>query len=763
MTEPSTELMVAQVEMALEERDGATARRMYDLAVQRCGPLPELKALERRIALLESQSPGFAVPPTPAPQQQPPRPAPPANTIPAQPPNIAPMAAPSHPGASTSPAPPPPPLANTQAPPPPAPNIPAPNTPAPNVPAPAAAADGEVDELIRQAQHSIREAEYDSALEILERARTLRPEDGRIPGLVEQAHKAAQRHAEARHRQEAGVQATREIEELIRGGKLTEARNRFDRARAELGHQPRFDELEAKLVAALEGSKKTDAEKHLQEARQKLLADDVSGALAELGRCLDLEPENAEAQALRERLKARAGEAEGRRQQNEDVQKVVDHVERLMASGQLVRADERLRQGMDQLGQQEVFDSLAETIDAAKKERDFRQRIEWAERRANEAEDLLEEAARVSFGSDFAAAIELLERAQKLDPSHPEIEGKLETARTAFERQRKQETDAQAQRQALDVIAGYLDALRLDAADLALKRVEERFGTSGRLEALRHRLDGLRQAESGAGLLPTPDSLGKLGIAARQAVQYQERSLASAYSWRDAFLYPFRGPGPAWLGLLAVLATAEMLAPTFVPSLAAPPAALVLPLVIPLLALWVAPALARATLDGGNQPPSLVALVRPRNLGDGSGLLAWALVFGLPLWALVLGRPLVPLLDAESAPWGWLVGTLLAWGLSAFGVAALAVGVAFGAGRAWRLDRHFRGLGLGGSVSLLAANLLCLLAVGTLYTRAAHLDAIPFVVGPGLALFQAYGLVLVPHLAALALRRRRLEWAEAYA
>ena len=607
-----------------------------------------------------------------------------------------------------------------------------------------------VDELVRRSQEHVRSADYEGAIEALRQAIALAPNDQHLQGLLERTAKAAERHAAVVDRQRAARLEARDIRQLLDAAEpdLAAVDDRLHRAVAEHGRQALFDELRERLDERAAAARHERAEEHFRRAQGRERSGDLQGALDEAEQALSLDPELDTAETLRDQVRARLAEAETERRQRAAIDEAAHDAERLLLVGELDRAEERLAAGVDTLGADPAFDALATRIEAARRVKDAAQQGEWAERRQREAESLVRSAAQRSLAGDFATAIEQLETAQRLNVQLPELEERLATARRALDRQRKEQAEHAERDAMLARVRHRLDALHLDDAERQLAEIARRFGELDQLAAQRHRLAGLREAESAAGTLPTPADLPKLGIAARQAIQTRETTVASAYGWLQVMLYPFRGHG---LQLILLLGAASVAA-----TLAHPVAGWAFPLLA--LAL-IGPALLRATLDGANRPSALLWSDggAGRDLRHLAQLVPVAVVALLPTATVLVARGL-----------GWL-GDLVAWPLIALGVwlacalvvPASAVAVAFEGGTPWRFDRHLERLG---EPAPHFAVLLTFAIASTLILARAILAANVPVMGPSLsALLEAYAVLLLPHLVGTVLRGDRLAWAALYA
>ncbi|MEM9556153.1 MAG: hypothetical protein AAGC60_17985 [Acidobacteriota bacterium] len=622
----------------------------------------------------------------------------------------------------------------------------------------------EVEARVGVARDRLQTADYPGALEALQAARALAPDDAEVRALLERTEKAAVRHAEALERQQAVVDAVDEVRLRLHAGDATGARDRLREAAALHGRHDAFERLQEEVGQALAAERLARARKHRQEARQRFEAEDWRGAVDQARRALVLEPGEATAESLRQRAQAELDRLEGARVHEQAVAEAVADVERLITAHELPRARRRLREAIDQLGEVPALQELAGRIDDETKDHRFRQRVEWAERRANEAESLIAEAGRRSLGGDFAGAVERLERARELDPSHPEIDERLATAREALARHRADDARVAERKAATLRISGLLDALELDLADGMLRQALRKFGQDERLTALGVRLAELRRAEAETPKTLRPADVAGLSPSVRATILERQRALAAAYPWRQAFAYPLRGRA---LGLLATVAAfllvadlVGLLAATFAPPwLATAWTTLGWSAVAALAALVLAPAIARDTVAGGTALPP-----KPWARGVGElvlGACVVTLVLG-PLLVVLAARPWTGLPSADG--WlGWIGLAALLWLGAIVGVVLLAAGASFGPSVLARLGGHLGALRRDlGSVLVVADAVFVLLGLLFVARFAVvpviwWLGALPSAVGA------AYLVLVAPHLAGVLLRRARLQWAELYA
>ncbi len=611
--------------------------------------------------------------------------------------------------------------------------------------------------LVGEAQRAISKARYDAALELLQQAALLAPEDGEIRQLVAQTESASRRHRAAVARHQAIVEWARKIEALIEQGELETARAELREAVLELGRDDAFTALEQRLIQRETAARHSLAEELAGKARALLDAGDWRGAFKVAEQSLRFAPV-PEAAETRVQAKARLDEEAAQRQSVEAVEAARSHVERLLDARELALAGRRLREAIDQLGNHDQFDELSRRIDRAKTDLRFRQRVEWAERRAKEAEGLIAEAARLSLMGNHAGAARRLEAARELDPTHPDLDDKLATARAARERQVEHQQRAEQIRRRTAEIKSHLDALRLDEAEQAIRQAAREFDQPERFAALSTRLERLREVEHSGP--PQPAAGAALDRRTETEMLRRQQILAAAYSWKQTLLYPFRGfGGRAFLTLLATLVALDLLAA--IPRVGI--AFSVLRALVLIVALGFAPHILRTTVEGRNLLPDWSELADParwaRDLLRATGLLALA---GLPILLLLVSRPWHGTPGAASGPALWLVAALFAWLGAAFLVAAAGAGETFGHAQVPRLARHVRGLLAAGSEALLAIDGVFLLALLCVLLTFALGPSVPWLFLPLARALEVYGLVAVPHLIGVLVRRHRLELSKIY-
>ncbi len=615
-------------------------------------------------------------------------------------------------------------------------------------------------DLVARARAEMAEANYEAAVDSLQRARALDPADPELAGFLQRAEKALERQRESVVRSRAIHEIGREIEAQLQNGDLARARQELHDAGVKFGRQPILVALESRLDELENDLRRQQARQGIDRARTRFEAQDWRGALQAAAEVLRLQPGNHIAKELQKQARAHLERREGQKQRQEALETAQDDVERLIAARELGQAAARLREVRESLGHEPVFDQLQQRIDRARSDLQFRQRIEWAERRAKEAERLIQEASSLSLQGEYETAVERLESARELDPSHPDLADLLAAADTALEKQ-------QERRQRSATLATYqqkagllLDQVRLDEAEEVLQSAAEELPEARELESLRHRLERMRAAQQGSRQLASAGfrslesrDLNDPGVV--QALREQQ-VLWGAYPWDQALLFPFRGSGPALFAALVGLG----LVVDLTVALGAPAVLALLPV---LLAVGWLPILVRSTLAGANEPPEANELMIPEAwTKDGPRLFGFLALLFAPLLLWIYLRQQHGLLGAESGFVGWFLVSILAWVACAFAVLGLGAGGLFGGRFTFRWRHHLQTLWNASLDAHLAFALPFGLLVVVVWVRAVALPELPWLGSPLSRCLEAYGWLTVPHAAGVLARSRTLVLARTY-
>ncbi|MCP4658811.1 MAG: hypothetical protein GY856_25650 [bacterium] len=621
----------------------------------------------------------------------------------------------------------------------------------------------QLDAIVRRAREDVSRANYPAAMETLKRAIMLAPRDPDLRQLLEETTKAALRHDSAVERNRAVAQVAERIEALIDRGEREAARTEIEEAGITFGRHNTLLMLQERLSELDQEAELERTMAYVIHVRSLIDGKNWRGALQEAERILKLDPKNEEAIELKWRARTELDREEGKRHHAQEVDKARQDVERLITADALPLASRRLQEAIDRLGQDAVFTELAKRIDQAKAALQVSKRLEWTERRTRESEDLVRHAGRLSLQGRYDEAIERLQAARELDPNHSEIEGMLKAATTAWERQlaERRRSETLAARRA--EIRGLLDALDLKRAEALLRQAQAEFGGddfSAHFAALRTRLSALREAQT---LTPTstpPVSGAQPDHTAEAAALRRQRAFSSAYSWKQILLFPFRSAGLiAFWGLLTIFLALEIL-----DNLPAVERVFgILRFLVPLGALGLLLGIVRATLEGKTDLPPWNKLFDLRRWA--LDFLLWAAVAavaGLPLVLFVVTSGWHALLSTDGGPLGWLIAALLGWLAAAVVVLACGAAGAFGNRQIPRFVRHARALRAGEPETLLAINIVFGVVVAIVVLRATFVLFIPWIGSPLAAGLEAWGLLAVPHMIGVVVRRHHLELTRLY-
>lgn len=608
--------------------------------------------------------------------------------------------------------------------------------------------------LTHQARDAIGRADYREALTALQSAVELDPNNPALRQELERTREAAERHAQNLRRNQAVQGAADAITQLLDRNELEQARVRLRDAGIELGRHNAFDRLYQRLE---ELEQKTQRQRSVElsgRVRELFEAGNWRGVLQEAERLLRLEPSHTEALDLYRQARHQLDTEEGKRQRRMAFEEAQRDIERLIEGGELASASRRLESAIHEVGHEDAFVELGRRLERAQSDLKFRQRVEWAERRANEAEHLMHEAQRFTLQGAHDDAVQVLEQARTLDPSHPEIPDRLATAYAARDRQREERQRHEALDRDLQAIRGHLDALNLRAAKGLLEKARQDFDAPDRLAPLETRLERLLAAEQATSRLAQVGS-GTLDPRATASLLLDQQELWQAYSWKQAFLFPLRNRGALAFGVLVlVLLGLDAL------GALAPWLHLLRPIAL-LATLAFIPSIARATVSGENNFPGRSTLLATQHLaGMGSRAAAMALVVLLPATLWLVAAPWNPALDG---PGGWLSTVVLLWPACALWVVAIGASVTFGETQLPRIDRHARALVATPEPLLWIANGAFALLLLWIVVRLTVVPTSPWLGAPLSALLEAYGILASGHLVGVAMRREGVHLATIYA
>lgn len=613
-----------------------------------------------------------------------------------------------------------------------------------------------VETVMERARQEAARANYPAALDLLRRALVQAPENGDLRETLHQMTAAALRHESAVERNQAVDAVARDVEQCLTRGDFETAGRALQDAVLKFGRHNTLIRLQERLEQVRKQAELEQTVAYVDQGRAHLDNKRWREAMVEAERVLRRDPSNAGARTIHKQAKA-ALEKEAAHQDHQNaIQQAADNVERLVTANEFANAGAALRQAMDRFGPHPRFDDLRQRLSNAQAELQKQQRLEWAQRRINEAEGLVKEAGRLSLQGKYDLAIERLKQAQELNPDHPEVAVQLSAAQTAREKAQAERQRAQRVQEIKQRIRNLLDDLQLDEAEALLQTAQRQIGEDPQLQALQTRFERLRDAEQTTGNRPQVrgDAVAEAEEMARQ------RNLAAAYSWKQIALYPLRGDAFVLLAVLLVaMIGLEML--DNLPAVGAVFA--VLRWLLPFAALAAGFEVVRETFAGHNVQPAFKKLFAPPRFFQDFGLvLACVLLASVPLMALLFLRGRHSLFEAASGPLGYLLVALLAWLTIFVLVVAAAPAATFGGRFLARIADHGRALSASQAQLLLAVNSVFFLVAAGAILRIAFAPLIPWIGGPAAAALEAYALVGGPHLVGVLMRRYKVQLGHVY-
>lgn len=613
---------------------------------------------------------------------------------------------------------------------------------------------GLVEAAIRRAREEMNRADYPSALDVLEKAIHAAPEDASLREMLNQTTRAALRHEAAVERNRAVVVAVERIGGLLARGRLEEAMAEMREANLTFGKHKALLALQERLDVLWREAELEKTVAFVDQARAFLDGEKWSAAQEQAERVLRADPQNEEALTVKRRAQVALEREAARKHADLDVEAARQDVERLILAGEVAGANRSLQEAIDRLGRHEAFEALGRQLDQAKAELQAKKRFEWNQRRLKEAEDLVRQAGRSSLQGQYEEAIRRLHQARELHPDHPEIEGMLQAAQAAEERNRLERRRSEALQAAKLEIRQLLDALRLSDAAVRLQVARGRFEDDTDFQDLAIRLQRLREAES-AGQAPAAPK----GVDPRTEAEALERqrALASAYSWKQALLFTFRGEGVKifWGALILILGLETLAAWVETPIVLG-----VLRWLVSVAVLgWLLPIVRETFLGHGTFPASNELTDLKSRAVDIALTLGMLVAAAAPLVVWTLARGWHGLF---AGPTGWWCFVVLLWLASAFFVTASGAAGSFGYRNVPRIVRHARGVRVAAPELCLVVNFVFGLTITVMVLRAILVPYIPWMGAPLAAIFEVYGLLTAPHLIGVAIRRHRIELVKVY-
>jgi tetratricopeptide (TPR) repeat protein len=357
----------------------------------------------------------------------------------------------------------------------------------------------------------------------LQQALGLAPADASLQAALEAAQAALAAAEQVRAAEEARSEAAAAVLRLAEIGELDAA----ERALAELvgtwGEGGPVESLRAAIAQARGKAVQTRVVHLLGEAREAGEALRFDAAVKALETALDLTPGDL---LITELLaEARAGKKR--------------HLEEQKRARAVAAAVARIEEAVSAAGLESALARLAEAeaeLGAAQPLAELRARLEDRLRRKREAEiaELLEGARALIEAGAFEDALDLIERARRLDPSHAESAWLMAAAEEGAHRQAEKRRREKKVAQAIASVEGCLERGDLDEALRELSLAEKVYGGEAGVVALRGRLERLRRAARRGAIERQIASARQLAAAGKLEQAIAELRQAAAAEPEDA-------------------------------------------------------------------------------------------------------------------------------------------------------------------------------------------------------------------------------------
>ncbi|MEW6335843.1 MAG: protein kinase [Acidobacteriota bacterium] len=347
----------------------------------------------------------------------------------------------------------------------------------------AAAVRARVAELRDDARTALARGRHQVAIAKLQQALGLAPADPTLEAALGAAQAAQEEAEQARAAEEARSEAAAAVLRLAEVGTFDAAERALAELVATWGEGGPVESLRAAIAQARGKAVQTRVVRLLGEAREAGEALRFDAAIESLEAALELTPGDLLITELLAETKA------GKRR----------HIEERKRARAVAAAVARIEGAVSIAGLDGALSRLAEAeaeLGAAQELSELRARLEDRLRRKLEAEiaELLEGARALIDAEAFEDALDLIERARRLDPSHAESAWMMAAAEEGAHRQAEKRRRENKVAQAIASVEGCLERGNLDEALRELTLAERVYGGEESVVALRSRVERLRRA-----------------------------------------------------------------------------------------------------------------------------------------------------------------------------------------------------------------------------------------------------------------------------
>lgn len=337
--------------------------------------------------------------------------------------------------------------------------------------------------LLSEARALADESRFEEAIDTLEHALALRPQDDGIRRALSATQRAQKRWERDRELQRAAAEAATRIRELLAGGKLAEAEHELSVACEAFGETAELAALHETIAAARRKEIRKQVRGLLRDATHAVERNAFPDAIEKLETALTLAPEDPEIPELLTKIRQAQAEYETEQRRQAAIAASVKEVRFLLQSGRLDAAEERLARALVECGETAELAALRQRIATVRQhERDAHVKL------------LLREATGCVEAFLFPEAVAKVEDALRLKPGDPalvEIQAKMRTAwkehETTVRRERIREEEAAS-------IVGLVDSGDVERALKRLEALTTHLGEGGPLARVRERVEAAVRA-----------------------------------------------------------------------------------------------------------------------------------------------------------------------------------------------------------------------------------------------------------------------------
>ena len=328
----------------------------------------------------------------------------------------------------------------------------------------------ELRKLIEEAAAATQVGEHRRAVEHLEEAVELDPEDAEARRRLESARAAVARQEEEEKRAAALATAVKEVESLLTSDRFDDARARLQALVREVGEVEAIQNVMVRIDAAETTWRRAAVAALVRRGETLLGAGKLSEAVVAFEEGLRLQPEDGAAKSGLAQAREMVDEQRIQEAKGKAVAEVVAVVEDLIEKGDLDKAEVHVTTALGPLAGATEIEVIQERIASLRRER-----------REAEVRNLMKEAEAATERGEHRQAVDQLEEAVRLAPRDAGALRNLESARAALARDEEEKRRAAVAATVLIEVEALLVDERFDDAR---ERLEATVNEVGEVEAL---------------------------------------------------------------------------------------------------------------------------------------------------------------------------------------------------------------------------------------------------------------------------------------